>query len=112
MGRGAGELINEWQVAWLASCLAPLSPATPCLPWLLDGLAGGAGGAAVSLGLCHRPPLDVALWHEADEDAVRLVVPGHAAQHGHQVIAWHRVLGSRERRLAAGGHGLRLGGFG
>src|SRR6185437_4729951 len=47
-------------------------------------LAGRARGAAFFLRLRDRQLLQVALGHEANEDAVRLVVPRHAADHGHQ----------------------------
>ncbi len=79
---------------------------------LIRGLAGGAGGAAVGLRLSNRQPLDVVIGHEADQDAVRLVVPGHAGQHGHHGGRGVRPGLARGRRLAVGVPGLRLGGPG
>src|SRR5690242_2572835 len=77
-------------------------------------LAGRARGAAVFLGLRDGQLLQVAFWHEADEDAVRLVVPRHAADHGHQRgrVGRHRVGRRRGWRLVfwSGGRlGVGLG---
>ena len=48
----------------------------------LVGLAGAAGGAACAGGLVDRHLLQVVGGHEADEDAVLLVVPEYAGDHG------------------------------
>ena len=68
---------------------------------LCGRLAGRAGRAALFLGLRDRYPLHVGVGHEADEDAVGLVVPGHAADHGYQVGSGG-VASCRGRRLARG----------
>src|SRR5579859_307220 len=78
------------------------------------GLAGGAGGAAGRLGFGDRHLLHVVVGHETDEDAVRLVIPGHAWDHGDPGGGWLRggcALGAGRvapRRLVLG-RGVCLG---
>jgi len=48
----------------------------------LIGLAGPARGAAGLPGLGERHPVQVVLAHEADEDALRVVIPRDAGDDG------------------------------
>src|SRR6185312_6531404 len=98
-GRGTSTPTLTWDCAsgWRWPPDGRSAAVTALARWLLlfRRLAGRARGAAVFLRLRDRQLLQVALGHEADEDAVRLVVPRHAADHGHQGGAVGRRRGGR-----------------